>query len=145
VRILILAFTVVASVVTSPALGAGYYNLPTSLPQCLGMGFGPGYHAPMLMGPMMKAPTSAQRVERLPAALTPPMCGGYDAATVWSDAPPVEHWQGPLHGHIRSLPAVGSSALMQAAGTVHAIAPSTHGTGFVGGVEVLAAPSPMGR
>ena len=26
---------------------AGYYNMPSSLRQCLGYGFGPGYHAPL--------------------------------------------------------------------------------------------------
>ena len=140
-RILILAFTVVAS----PALGAGYYNLPTSLPQCLGMGFGPGYHAPMVMGPMMKAPTSAQRVERLPAALAPPMYGGFDSTTVWNDAPVGEPWHASAPQPIRSLPAVGNSILMRATATANAIAPATSGTGFVGGVEVIPAPASMGR
>ena len=131
VRTLILAFAAVAT----PAISAGYYNLPTSLSQCLGMGFGPGYHAPMVMGPMMKSGVAAQRVQRLPAALAPPMGGCFDSATVWSDAPPAEHWQSPMQGQIRSLPAVGNSILM----------PATHGTGFVGGVEVLPAPGAMGR
>ncbi|TWT93392.1 hypothetical protein Pla108_38860 [Botrimarina colliarenosi] len=70
----------------SPALGAGYYNMPTSWQQCLGLGCGPGYHAPMLLGPMMKSGIAAQRVQRLPAALTPPACGGFDAPSTWIDA-----------------------------------------------------------
>ncbi|MEO1497213.1 MAG: hypothetical protein AAFV43_08695 [Planctomycetota bacterium] len=50
------------------AAAAGRFNLPTSLPQCLGVGFGPGYHAPMLLGPAMRAGTESQQVRRLPAA-----------------------------------------------------------------------------
>ena len=35
---------------TSSVFAAGYYNMPTSLPQCLGLGYGPGYHAPLMLG-----------------------------------------------------------------------------------------------
>lgn len=63
-----IAFAAALLLIAAPAPGAGWYNLPTSLQQCMGLGFGPGHHAPMLLGPVMKVPTSAQRIQRLPSA-----------------------------------------------------------------------------
>lgn len=141
-RVIILA--IATAVVASPAFGAGYYNLPTSLPQYMGMGFGPGYHAPMVLGPMMKAGTAAQPVKRVPAAPASPY-GGYDVPTVWSDGSAAEHWNGPMAGHVQQLPAIGNSILTRAAATANAIAPATTGTGYVGGMEVIPTPTPIGR
>jgi hypothetical protein len=135
-----LILAIAAAVLAAPASGAGYYNMPTSLPQCLGMGFGPGYHAPMVLGPMMKAGIASQPVKRVPAALAAPY-GGFDAPAVWSDGPAVEHWHGPMAGHVQQLPGIGHSILS----TAGAIAPATHGTGFVGGVEVIPSPAAVGR
>lgn len=50
---------------------AGYWNLPGSLCQCLGCGYGPGYHAPMMLGPASHAGWCDHRVERLPYPPTP--------------------------------------------------------------------------
>ncbi len=66
-----------AACVVAPAPGAGYFNMPTNLRQCLGVGYGPGYHAPMLLGPAMKAGTEAKRLRRTPAAFAPPSHGCY--------------------------------------------------------------------
>lgn len=75
----------VACAAASESLGAGYFNMPTDLRQCLGVGFGPGYHAPMLLGPALKAGIEAKRLRRVPAAYAPsaPAWGGAPAA--WSD------------------------------------------------------------
>lgn len=35
--------------------GAGFYNMPSSLRQCVGYGVGPGYHAPLCLGPAEQA------------------------------------------------------------------------------------------
>lgn len=72
---------------TSAASAAGYYNMPTSLRQCLGMGFGPGYHAPLLLGPSLKAGTATKPVTRLPMPLAPPATAGFTATpTLFSGA-----------------------------------------------------------
>lgn len=42
----------------------GYFNMPSSLRQCLGYGHGPGYHAPMRLAPAWKAPGAAQPIRR---------------------------------------------------------------------------------
>lgn len=36
----------------APAGAVGYWNMPTSFSQWWGYGPGPGYHAPMVLGPM---------------------------------------------------------------------------------------------
>ena len=67
---------------TSAAQAGGWYHMPTSFCQCMGWGFGPGYHAPLMLGPPRGCvPTMPHRVVRLPAA---PYgvgvgCDGYDA------------------------------------------------------------------
>ncbi len=71
--------TAVAATTALPATAAGYYNLPTSLPQCLGLGYGPGYHAPLLLGRALRAETATQPVRRLPAPLSPPQAYGFRA------------------------------------------------------------------
>jgi hypothetical protein len=78
-----------AMLVVSPAMGAGWYNMPTSLPQCLGIGFGPGYHAPMLLGPAYKAPEATQTVRRLPAALRPYSASPYGYEPTCLGAAPI--------------------------------------------------------
>ncbi|QDT68610.1 hypothetical protein MalM25_15330 [Planctomycetes bacterium MalM25] len=67
----------------SGSLGAGYYNMPTNLRQCLGYGYGPGYHAPMLLGPMMKSGIEAQRLRRTPSAFAPPPRAWAHGPTAW--------------------------------------------------------------
>ncbi len=49
--VLILAVLVVV-VSAAPAGAVGYWNMPTSASQWWGYGCGPGYHAPMVLGPM---------------------------------------------------------------------------------------------
>ena len=52
----------------NPAQAGGWYHMPTSFCQCMGWGFGPGYHAPLMLGPRNCAPTIPHRVIHLPAA-----------------------------------------------------------------------------
>lgn len=82
----LLSVLTVASVALASveASGAGYFNMPTNLRQCLGYGYGPGYHAPMLLGPMIKAGIEAQRLRRTPSAFAPP-------PRTWSHGPSAWH------------------------------------------------------
>src|SRR4051812_21621356 len=52
----------------------GYYNLPGSFCQCCGCGFGGGYHAPLVLGPIAHGYLSAPNVVRLPYAPNPYAC-----------------------------------------------------------------------
>lgn len=64
-------------VITGEASASGFYNMPTNLRQCLGYGYGPGYHAPMVLGPMWKTRLASQRIQRIPHALSPPAHSGF--------------------------------------------------------------------
>ncbi|MEN0110669.1 MAG: hypothetical protein AAF805_08075 [Planctomycetota bacterium] len=82
------ALTVIAA--ADASLGAGYFNMPTSFAQCLGLGWGPGYHAPLLLGPAVKARIATQDVRRLPAPLGPPPSSmGVGHASVMPPHPPM--------------------------------------------------------
>ncbi len=74
---------IAASLAAAPAVSAasGWYNMPTSLEQCLGVGFGPGYHAPLLLGPKLKSKIASQRIVRVPTPLTPTPACGFGAAS----------------------------------------------------------------
>ncbi len=61
-----------------PALGSGFYNMPTDARQCLGVGFGPGYHAPMVLVRPWKAKTASQGITWVHAPLRP--AASYEAA-----------------------------------------------------------------
>lgn len=132
----------------SPAVGAGYYNMPTSWQQCLGVGFGPGYHAPLLLGPMMESGIAAQRVQRVPAPYPPPACGGFDAPSVWCDSPmaygdmvaaptqPYLPMPSSLGGYATAAPSVEYSARPAAV---------LQGPMLSGGAEEVPVPPPVGR
>ncbi len=53
---------------TQQAMAAGWYNMPTSLMQCIGYGYGPGYHSPLILGPRMAAGIEAKRTVYVPRA-----------------------------------------------------------------------------
>jgi hypothetical protein len=36
----------------APASATGYWNLPSTFCQCMGVGWGAGYHAPFVLGPI---------------------------------------------------------------------------------------------
>ena len=46
------AVLLVISAATMPAGATGYWNLPGSFCQCIGVGWGAGYHAPLVLGPI---------------------------------------------------------------------------------------------
>lgn len=114
-----------------PALahGAGYYNMPTSWQQCLGVGFGPGYHAPLLLGPKMTAPIASQRIHRLPGPLPPPPrgagfagptcldCGfgshpvAYGSSAAYEHEAPFEPYAAPTYTEIATPPVFAGPSL----------------------------------
>lgn len=92
----LLALIAAASAATpSVSFASGWYNMPTSLEQCLGVGFGPGYHAPLLLGPKLKSKIASQRIVRVPAPLAPaPACGFGSASCLVGPAPGGSHVSG---------------------------------------------------
>lgn len=57
------------------AWAIGYYNLPGNFCQCFGYGNGPGYHAPLVLGPVSCHGCCHHGVERLPSAPCSPYAG----------------------------------------------------------------------
>lgn len=65
----------VAAAGANSAEAAGFWNMPSNLRQSLGMGVGPGYHAPLALGRTMRATVAAQPVKRMPhAPIAPAAC-----------------------------------------------------------------------
>jgi len=56
---------------TPATQGAGLWNMPTNLRQCFGYGHGPGYHAPMIMGPRITSNVASKSVRRVRHAPKP--------------------------------------------------------------------------
>lgn len=61
--------TALALFVASTAQAGGWYHMPTSFCQCMGWGFGPGYHAPLVIerGGCLK-PVAPNPIVRVPVA-----------------------------------------------------------------------------
>lgn len=53
-----------AMAAAQPAGGAGIWNMPTTARQYMGVGFGAGYHAPMVVGPAWRVGPASPGVER---------------------------------------------------------------------------------
>lgn len=66
-------FLMVAPMVT-PAQGAGWFNVPMSPCQCLGYGYGPGYHAPMVLSSPLASGSETKRLIRRQTAPISPVC-----------------------------------------------------------------------
>ncbi len=60
----ILLAIVVSCVAASCDAASGFFNMPTTLPQHMGLGFGPGYHAPMVLRPYHRAWNEGQGIVR---------------------------------------------------------------------------------
>lgn len=99
-----LAVAAVAAAAPGKACASGYYNMPTSMQQCLGVGFGPGYHAPLILGPAMKARIASHRVQRVAAPLSPPR-NTFAEPTVWGGSGASYGQVAPFTGHTTSHPA----------------------------------------
>jgi hypothetical protein len=74
------------------AAAAGYWNVPSSLPQWAGCGCGGGYHAPFVLGPMSWDGWLAHNHYRLPYSPAPCYgcghCGrGFEQPTIMEPAP----------------------------------------------------------
>jgi hypothetical protein len=67
----------------APAGAVGYWNMPTSFSQWWGYGCGPGYHAPMVLGPVNARDLLRPQMEiRLQCAPRPTCCwAGCDCAS----------------------------------------------------------------
>jgi hypothetical protein len=70
------AATIVLGVALSggSALAAGYWNMPGTSSQRCGCGYGPGYHAPLVLGPVGCDGWSGPHVVRMPCAVNPYGC-----------------------------------------------------------------------
>lgn len=60
-------FAMLIAVATAPpAAATGYWNVPSSVCQCMGYGYGAGYHAPLVLGPISCDGWLARNEQRLP-------------------------------------------------------------------------------
>ena len=65
----------VTALIVPSAEGAGWFNMPSSPCQCLGYGYGPGYHAPLVLGSPLASGSEAKRLIRVQRApLSPAGC-----------------------------------------------------------------------
>src|SRR5436190_10778379 len=63
---------------TEPARAAGYWNVPGTVAQCIGHGYGGGYHAPLILGPIRCDCCGLGTPVRLPCAPSPYYgCGSF--------------------------------------------------------------------
>ena len=104
-----------------PCQAGGYYNTPSSLCQCFGCGFCPGYHANWLLGPVCKNKPGQKRLIRLPARPCPhgTECSTCTSAPVGPSfypaaASPAYHHLQPFHhqpinGTLFTAPPLGPS------------------------------------
>jgi hypothetical protein len=89
---------VLLSFTARPASAIGYWNMPGNFCQCFGYGWGPGYHASMVLGPPTCEGIFAHDVVRLPAA--PSAAGGRSSSQL-----PAYHRQ-PMFYQPSTLPPV---------------------------------------
>ena len=62
----------VAGAVAPSASATGYWNLPGTICQCAGCGYGAGYHAPFVLGPIQPYGYCHHKEVRLPCPPRPP-------------------------------------------------------------------------
>ncbi len=73
-----------------PAQGAGYWNVPSNFGQRTGHGFGGGYHAPWMLGPIQHDNWRWGKPIRLPYAPTPYYgCASCDNGGRFAESPSV--------------------------------------------------------
>ncbi len=98
-----LTCAVVAAIglVADHAAAVGRWNMPSRAIQYSAYGNGPGYHAPILLGPALHAPVANPGVQRLPAPLQAPCLPG---GGCWQPepsfrAPPGDMYHPTVLGH----------------------------------------------
>jgi len=69
----------------APAAAIGYWNMPGTFCQCFGCGWGAGYHAPLVLGPMSCEGFCGPDVVRLPSSPSAPH--GWQASHSLHDGP----------------------------------------------------------
>lgn len=105
---LAVAFLCIAAHCGAVAEGAGRFNMPTSLSQCLGYGYGAGYHAPLQLAPPWVGGIGPERIQRTvggrsasflaPSAFTIPSPGYHFEPSVYVPSLPATQQMTPLHG-----------------------------------------------
>lgn len=118
---LLLSGVILGTASIAPAVG--FYNVPTNLRQCLGVGFGPGYHAPLLLGNPYHAGNEAKPIKWMPRGLAPTANHGFAAApTAWTGCdsgqcggadPGWESYTHPNHGPNVYFPAASQTPMEQ--------------------------------
>jgi hypothetical protein len=68
-----------ALLAVSSARANGYWNVPSTFCQCMGVGWGAGYHAPFVLGPITWHEWCDHKEVRLPYAPAPPNYYGHAA------------------------------------------------------------------
>ena len=80
IRVANVAFLLFVSFAGTSASAIGYWNVPGNVAQWWGYGWGAGYHACLVLGPVSHKGAFAHRHVRLPHAPQPPY-GCYDGCT----------------------------------------------------------------
>lgn len=103
----------IAILATNAAHGAGWYNMPTNLRQCMGMGFGPGYHAPLVLVQPCRSHVAAQGIQYTRHPLQPASCqhGYCGQMTTLAPQAPMPHVEASYAG---AMPYAGATMPMVA-------------------------------
>lgn len=120
-------------------MAAGWYNMPTSLPQCLGYGYGPGYHSPMILGPRLAAGVEAKRVVYVPRAPISQPCGNSfgESSCIDLGSGSTNHFDGDQYH--QAMPTMAPTDYMSSASQPVLAPPANYG----GPLPTLTAPSPQ--
>jgi hypothetical protein len=116
----VLAANILSAACAYQSLAAGYWNVPGTFAQRAGHGYGGGYHAPLLLGPVCCDGWHLGTPTRLPCAPTPYYgcgeCGDYGRMV---EAP------SSLDGAVSTtMPAQGPAAATPAAADVRPVEPA---------------------
>lgn len=143
-RVLAVVGMIGVVVLGSHASASGFFNMPTSLRQCLGVGFGAGYHAPLLLGPVHRAPTASQSVIRVRQPFAPAGHTGFTQPSRLGLAhPPTGHGYSDPYAAGYPMPATTETYAWPTARqpSFQAPMPATPTTTYQGH-EVIPAPEP---
>ena len=107
--VLLMSSIVLSALGSAELQAAGYWNVPSNLGQRTGHGFGGGYHAPWVLGPVEHGYCTCGKPTRLPCAPTPYYgCSSCDDTGRFIEAPSA------LDGVVPTAPASWAQPTMAA-------------------------------